>query len=118
MHERSIRIVSLNFSSYVSLITSITSIFIKVEANFLATYSVILIPVGPCSTENSFVKEIYLGRLSVISSSAPPFLGSGLAAAAGFLAGAPPLTGTSGSTGFGSSPSILIRVQSLKNPVS
>jgi len=56
--------------------------------------------------------------LSVISSKAPPFFGSGFAGAGAFLAGAPPFYGTSYSTGFGSSPSILINVQSLKNPES
>lgn len=84
----------------------------------MATSSVIFKPLPTISYPKSLVKVIYLGLLSVISSSAPPFLGSGLAGAAGFLAAGAPFEGASYSIGFGSSPSILIKVQSLKNPVS
>jgi hypothetical protein len=110
MHDMSIKTESFTASSNVSLFTSITSILITVSLILLAISSLIFKPTPPASVAKSFVKEIVLGLLSVISSRAvpPPFLGSGFAAGGGaFLAAAAfGSTGTADSGGFGSSPSI------------
>jgi len=109
-HEISSVTESLNYSSWVSRLTSQTSILIRAVDSFFATSSFILRPAPPASAAKSFVKVMVLGLLSVISSRAPAgFFGSGLAyAGGGFLAAAADLGSTTatGSTGFGSSPSI------------
>jgi len=116
--DRSILMTSFTLSSRFSLLTCITSTFIYPSANLLATSSLIRMPCPPASCPKSFWRVTVLGRLSVISSSAPPFFGSGLAGTACFFGGAPFYTIYRSSAGFGSSPSIYRSVQSLRKPES
>ena len=122
MHEISIATESLIDSSWVSLLTSYTSILMYVSAMRLANSSLILTPTPPISLAKSFVNVIVRGLLSVISSRAapPPFFGSGFAAGAGafFAAAALGSMGAALSGGLGSSPSIWRTVQSFKKPES
>ena len=90
--------------------------FNKKSSKNLATSAVTRVggpPSPPSAVPNYLTKLIILGLLSVISSrAAPPFLSFG----ASFL---PPLAfGSSTTASTGSSPSIWMRFQSLRNPVS
>lgn len=113
--ERSRLNSSRTVSSQVSLSTFHTVTAMANVSKYLATSSEIL-QVTPSSSQ-SFANEIYLGLLSVISSSAPvaglpPFAGGGFPPLAAFG------SATSAAYSTGSSPSIQMRVQSLSIPQS
>ena len=87
-------IVSIVFSSSVSLSVSVISIVMKVDANLIATGSVTSRPKSPFSSAQFRSYLTVRGLLSVISSSALtlPFLSGALALAAALVGGCLPPT--------------------------